>query len=303
MSVLQDIIQTAADSKTSLSDVLRKARILATRLRNEALKDWVDKELNGYKIKKNLPEYRVIKARSCGYFAGDFGYEIKGIHIPSTLLEKDHKEWATTGYLMQSISAYEKLTEKSDAGSLRVNWPSDLILFYQDKLIEDVNLVSAWQEIPASSVFDLLDTVRNRVLSFALEIETESPDVGEASQQSQPISPEKVTQHFTNIILGDSNVVAAGANFSQVAANLSAGDEKALLACLRTIGINEVDLEELTKAINDDAPPSEKNRFGPKIAAWIGQITGKAAAGTLKVGTDIASQIITKGLLRYYGLE
>lgn len=303
MSVLQDIIQTAADSKTSLSDVLRKARILATRLRNEPLKDWVDKELNGYKNKKDLPEYRVIKAQSLGHFAGGFGREIKGIHIPSMLLEKNHKEWATTGYLMQSISAYEILTEKSDTGSLRVNWPSDLILFYQDKLIEDVNLISAWQEIPASSVFDLLDTVRNRVLSFALEIETESPDVGEASQQSQPISPEKITQYFTNIILGDSNVVAAGTNFSQVAANISAGDIKALLDSIRTIGIDEADLEDLTKAVKRDPPPTKSNQFGPKVAAWIGKITSKAAAGTLKVGVDIASQVISKTLLKFYGFD
>ena len=48
MTLLREIHNAAVDADTSVAVVLRKCKILATRLKHEPFKTWVEKELNGY---------------------------------------------------------------------------------------------------------------------------------------------------------------------------------------------------------------------------------------------------------------
>jgi hypothetical protein len=64
-------------SKEPLGVLLRKCLILATRLKNNALREWSNKELNGYSNDDALPEYRTFKAHSKGHFVGPFGAEVR----------------------------------------------------------------------------------------------------------------------------------------------------------------------------------------------------------------------------------
>jgi hypothetical protein len=48
MNQIDEVIATAADDKQPVSNVLRKCLILAFELKNEKLKTWVEKELNGF---------------------------------------------------------------------------------------------------------------------------------------------------------------------------------------------------------------------------------------------------------------
>ena len=48
MRLVDEIIQMASDSEEPLSNVLRKCPVLAFELKNETLKAWVEKELNGF---------------------------------------------------------------------------------------------------------------------------------------------------------------------------------------------------------------------------------------------------------------
>lgn len=48
MSLLHDIQEMAVSSKSDISTLLRKCKILAVRLGNDDFKNWIDQELNGY---------------------------------------------------------------------------------------------------------------------------------------------------------------------------------------------------------------------------------------------------------------
>ena len=50
MKLVDEIIQMASDGKRSLADALRKCLILAFDLKNDKLKQWVEKELNGVPV-------------------------------------------------------------------------------------------------------------------------------------------------------------------------------------------------------------------------------------------------------------
>ena len=61
MSLLREIQSAAVDANVDVTVVLRKCKVLAARLGNEDFKLWVENELNGYKSKDTLPEYRIFQ--------------------------------------------------------------------------------------------------------------------------------------------------------------------------------------------------------------------------------------------------
>ena len=148
MSTLQELIRTATRQNSSISDVLRQCLVLAYELDNEALKAWLDGELNGYNNWDDVPNYRRINITAKGFFVGAFGSSINDQPLASHILDKEHRHWAEENRLMQPIAAYEEFTRERTkrSPSARVNWPASLTTRYQTKFFEDFVLNRAWHE-------------------------------------------------------------------------------------------------------------------------------------------------------------
>jgi hypothetical protein len=84
MSLLRDIQNSAIDSSTDITIVLRKCKVLAVRLANDNFQKWVDRELNGYDSIDQLPEYRILKVELKGHFSGPWGSSLQNASIPIT---------------------------------------------------------------------------------------------------------------------------------------------------------------------------------------------------------------------------
>ena len=71
-------------------------------------------------------------------------------------------------------------------------WPGNLTAYMQtkkgNKFANGLVLYSAWQTVPKASVLGIVDTVRNRVLEFALLLEKEAPDAGEPEKPGSVVS-------------------------------------------------------------------------------------------------------------------
>jgi hypothetical protein len=70
--------------------------------------------------------------------------------------------------LFQPASSYEGRPDKTSDAS--IPWPVHLTTKYQEQFITTHTLLRAWQSLPGSVIIALLETVRNRVLRFALEM-------------------------------------------------------------------------------------------------------------------------------------
>jgi len=176
MSLSHDIIAGCADEKTSLASILRKCLILATQLKSEELRAWALNELEGYGV-SDVPDYRVLGITAKGLFLGGWGAQINDQPLPSIVLEEEHRHWATTAEARQGVASLEALVAKDPTGSARVNWPADMVVYYQTKFFEGYALNRAWQDIPMPGIIAILDTVRTRVLKFMLELEDEVGDI------------------------------------------------------------------------------------------------------------------------------
>src|SRR5712691_12636993 len=174
MKLLDEIIDCAVDNKEPVSVLLRKCLVLAYQLKNARLKSWVEKELDGYNEDDEVPEYRQTGAQAKGTFFGPWQSAIYEQPLPPSVLKKEHRHFASTVKLMQPIAAYDlDRDEKTGKGKFIIEWPPDLTVLYQGKFIQGYALNRAWQEIPLSVIVSLIDTIRNRVIRFALELKDE----------------------------------------------------------------------------------------------------------------------------------
>jgi hypothetical protein len=287
MKLVNEIIEMAADGKRPVADALRKCLILSFELKNDRLKEWAEKELNGYGRDDAVPEYRCVALHSKGNFSGPAGAWIPQRPLPLGILEEKHRKWLTTKFA-QPIATYDvgSTDEKHNAV---IPWPPDLIVHYQAKFIEGYALSQAWQEVPTSVLIALCEEVRNRLLRFALEIREE---LGQVDDKPKDLPVRQVDAAVVNYIYGGTNVIAgAASDFTQIGTvQISEGDLVGFANSLKRLGIAQEDVEEATKALVEDGKP-KTSAVGKKVGEWIKAVGSKLGDAGLKIGTGVNSSL------------
>jgi hypothetical protein len=106
MKLIDEIIELAVDDTASLPVILRKCLVLAHQLKNQQLRVWAQRELDGYSRDDSLPEYRKTDASAKGMFAGPMGSSLKNQPLPPIVLEPKHRSFAEKIELRQPIASY-----------------------------------------------------------------------------------------------------------------------------------------------------------------------------------------------------
>jgi hypothetical protein len=303
VSLLDDIIKGATDSsKSDLATVLRQCLILADSLDHPGFNEWVEHELNGYPPGVEPPPYRALTGvRSIGDFFGVAGSQMRNVPLPTVNVPEPLRKRISAATFRQGVGAIEALVAGHDH-DLQSPWPPDLIARVASRYFAGQTLMAAHIEVPRAAVIGVLDAIRNRVLKFALEIRKKAPRAGESSP-GPALPKEQVGQIFNTYIMGGTQNVAVGSsNFSQTLQQVQAGDFASLRKHLEGLGVPSSDVTELDSAIRADGPPAHPDRFGGRVARWIGTMTGKAASGVWNVATSSAGQLLVDALRAYYDL-
>ena len=178
----------ASSDKEPIGNVLRKCLILESQYPNEPFRDWLDKELDGYTREEDLPSYRKFNAISYGHFIGIAGRQLHEQPLSLHILEQADYERMKFCPLPQPASSYEGRPDAS--ADAQLPWNPALTTKYQSKFFKDSDFVlnRAWQSIPGSVIVSLLETVRNRILRFALDMKKSIGDQGTQSIPTEQIS-------------------------------------------------------------------------------------------------------------------
>lgn len=305
MSLSDDLIAACADSTTPLATILRKCLILAAQLKSDDLKSWAAKELEGYESDDEVPAYRVLGITAKGLFLGGWGAQINDQPLPSSVLEKDHQHWATTAQARQGVAALEALVAKDPAGSARVNWPPDMVAYYQAKFFQGYALNRAWQEIPIPAIVEILDTVRTRVLKFVLELQEEIGDIDKVIGNNKKVEEAApvIQNAFYTIVYGGTAIV--GSETGDVDAHTQTvvieGDFISLVDALHERGIPNHEIAELESALQQDAGVGELEKK-KNVMAWIKKAATKISSATGGVAVDVAKASLTALVSSYLGL-
>jgi len=296
MTLLDDIIEDATDDEVPIGTLLRKCLVLEQSNPNEKFRLWLDKELDGYDKDDELPSYRSFHAVSYGHFIGMMGRQIRD--QPLSLHVLDNADYARMSAcpLTQPAASYEGRPNKTDDAQLP--WNPSLTTKYQTKFFHDSDLVlnRAWQLIPGSVLVGLLETVRTRVLRFALDLRGQ---LGPTTPTVEKLAPAAIERSVVNHIYAGNVLIAAHAeNFSQLSqTNIAAGDSAALKTALRGLGITDEGIKQLETGME-----AEKGSIGPRVKKWIadaGRYLGKEGA---KAGVDMAKELAMRWILQYYGI-
>lgn len=235
MSLLREIQSAAIDSEVPLSTLLRKCKVLAARLGNEEFKSWIDRELNGYDSRDDLPEYRVLNVNSKGHFSGPFQSGLRNADIPMTCMPEELRENLSHTYLMQPVAALEDLIARGEGGTLQEAWNPDIVAHFGQNIYQDMNCMQAWKVIPKGAVVAAVDTIRTRVLNFVLDVEAEDPQAGEAPLNSNPLPQDRVQHIFNTNIYGNVQNLANASPGAQQNATYNAQNPELFRDLIRAI--------------------------------------------------------------------
>lgn len=158
MNIIIDLQESANNSQIKVSDLLRKALIVATKLNVESFKNWVDNELNGYETPPT-PKYRSLRG------------EIRAQHPTGVwknvnfLNEEDEEYWSKRD-LLQPISEIESMVGNDEEVKYKL---SESIL--DSRSIRQGAIPYCF--VHPSAFFGVLDAVRTIVLEWTLKLDTE----------------------------------------------------------------------------------------------------------------------------------
>lgn len=287
MSLLRDIQEAAVDSSVPLSDLLRKCTLLAARLRNDELRLWVASELNGYDSKEGLPPYRVAVVMSKGHFSGPFQSGLKNANIPLSCLPDEFREMLSHVYIQNGIATLENLVNNAKGSVLHEPWDADLVAHFGQSIYDRMNCMEAWKVIPVSAIVGVLDTVRTKVLNFAIDIEATAPEAGEALPNIEPIPQDQVQQIFNTNIYGAVQNVANGSPGATQTATWTQNESALFTNLLNAITASSADqgtIQRLTAAIEEMRSAESKTSFREAYVRFVStvsdhmQIIGTAVA-------------------------
>jgi hypothetical protein len=223
------------------------------------------------------------------------------------ILPKWARKYAEEVRFTQPIAAIEELG-KGD-GAVTCQWPGDLLAYMQtnegNKFANGLVLYGAWQTVAKASVLGIVDTVRNRVLEFALRLEKEAPAAGEPDKPGSTVSNATVRHLYQTIIHGDViGNVATGSNAVQTtgAIKVVKGDIDSLRKALANWGIPTEEVKNLENAMAED-PPGASLADKPKTTAWLANMTGKLLSGGLKLSVGVGIDLIAQVIGQFLGID
>jgi len=271
MSLLRNIQESAIDANEPISVLLRQCKILAARLGSPEFKNWVEYELNGYAENDDIPKYRIMTVMCKGHFVGPFGSSLNNVEIPSRSIPEDFREGLFTSYLILPISAIKSLIDSSNNGTIAECWSADITAVVGAEIYQEMNCLQAWKVIPVNTLVGILDMIRNKVLDFVLEIESENPQAGDASLNSQPVAKEKVQQIFNTYISGNvQNIAIGNKDFKQISEN-GLNDEtfNNLLDALKKVKNSNQITSEFTSIVEEMKASKDSSDFKKSYKKFI----------------------------------
>jgi hypothetical protein len=301
VTLIRQLREDAVDSSKSLADVLRRAIVLASLLRNDELKRWAKRELDGYTDGDQVPEYRRAPAQIYGHFVGAFGRQVSNFRVPVGGLKVDPR---LRSFLSEEIrfgngvAALQEmlLSGADDTGTLKFSLPTELCMLLPP-FLEDMTCASLDKQTHKSSIREILDSIRSKLLEIVLELTERFPEISDSEQAVQSVDQQVAASIIHNHIYGNSNVVASGTNVTQTTTQgFEPSDIEGLLRVVATLGLSGNEREELRVAVTDDGKRNG-GKFGPRVAAWIGKTTQKL----LEAGITAAPTLLTEAVSRYYG--
>ncbi|SHF03410.1 hypothetical protein SAMN05444278_1231 [Psychroflexus salarius] len=225
--MIDKIIDELSDSNQSLVNPLLKTKVIATRIGNIELLNWINKELNGYNsIQSNsdLPDYRNAKANSSCTLKVGYGIQ-ENTPVPIAYLKDEGlRDFFIKFPLVDGVQTLETYTTNPKGDTLGKNlsvdfWKMVTSEFRKTGVNITVTNISVTTSI--SSITQTLSEIRSKFLDLMLAVETEFPNISDISSSTKEQKNE-LSDKIT-LILKQVNITNSGDGSS-----INTGNDNAL---------------------------------------------------------------------------
>lgn len=213
---INTIINELVEPEIKLKDTLLKVQVLAFKIKNEKLKEWVDNEMNGF-VDKQIPSYRKDSLAIFGNLTQDRGFGNMIMRnnqpLPIEYLDNSVQE-AMMNIVMisSSVSELEHMIEKG--GEYIINIPHSIYSEITKLLSNGWVVDSAWQKVSLNSIEGIISSIKSKLLTFLLEL---ADEIGEKENVNIMEHKNKIDNLFNktignltgetiNILIGTDNV-------------------------------------------------------------------------------------------------
>ncbi len=296
MADIAKIIELTKNVNNSLEHALLETMELAYDLGDSELASWVESELNGYKNREQIPDYRTVNCHVRGVLRNG-GEIIKDTAIPILHLNEDFRNELTRIRFGQNVSALESLAEARDSDTFSGPLLPEVVSRIGVNMPSDYIIVTAERITTKQQVRQILSTIRGRLLKFLLAIKGK---LNGGSGNPKNITRQDTEKLFNSIIMGDGSTVIIGEhNTVTVDFGIKKGDIEALSEFLQTkLGIKQDEINSLRQAIERDAEKKDDH----EKKSWAKRILSFAVDGSLKVGVATAAKLISEAISAYLGV-
>jgi AbiTii len=296
--MIKQLIKDIAFDSIKISQALTRTKLVENQIRNDTLKKWLTKELEGYEFDdKYLPSYRKIWSTIQLIAELPFGRTHKfSVTLPDSF-GTEMLDLINNHRIIEPIAAVENQIENlGDKSKGYINLPAQqtemLASFYSEQLDQYNGVVRyANREVGKVQYQNVIDQTKQKLIDTLMQLDNEFPTLIDNYNMTKE-NNDKVQNIVTTNIYGNNNPtnIGVGANVEQHLTNnqLSDNDEKKLIEYGATTDeINE--LKEIIKSNSKDKP----SLIG-KAMKWLGTVSASIAAKGLYDNLPMLNDIIHK---------
>jgi hypothetical protein len=241
-SLVRDFQRDIVQSKKSVTELLRTAKLISAKLSLTDINAWVGHELGGYSDVSLLPSYR--------FFNGGVLFAFNPM-----------RGWQRAGYVKRKLPVLQSMPELEELGKGNAALP--LIGDQRFDLDGIANSFSQQLEISGNEFTGLINAVRDRLLDWSTELEARGilgNDMTFDSQERQSAQNQVFNiQHFTGVLGAVSH------------STVQVYDYSSLHQVLKQHNVPQEERNDLENIMDDlkKAEPSNKTPLLDRAKQWI----------------------------------
>ncbi len=300
MKLIDDLIDSLTEKNNRLTDILIKTKVLAFKLKNKPLINWIDSELNGYG-ENELPTYRIVNCQVKGTISN--GYQrANNYPIPLLGIDKEYKDLLVHSPISQSISTLDDFVHSNGNQSMSMIIPAELYNFLNQSFDSGFVVEYAAKNINRAQIVELITAARTKLLDFLLELNEEIGESEDLTKLSDP-KKENINSLFNSSVFGNNTTIIVGDHNKQKVKinNTIKNDIDKLSDLFKSNGVEQSDLESLKNIIEIDNPDYTNHTLGNEVKKWMNKMMAKAIDGTWQIGVGAAGSLLAEGFSKYYG--
>ncbi|WP_454063561.1 AbiTii domain-containing protein [Candidatus Nitrospira salsa] len=254
-SLVLELQQSALDKNQRVTDLLRKALVVATKLKLTDFRKWCEDEMNG-NFTEEAPPYRIVKGELKAWNPHN-GW------MPVIMEDSKSQETLSKRVIGQSIGELEDISFDAKDGVLQVPLPHDvLITFFGQSESFRLGMVPTLL-VGKNQLIGMVESVRNRILNWSLEVEGQGI-LGEGLTFSR-----EEVKRASNITFNIDNFAGVIGNVSN--AELQIGDYNSLHSDLKRYGVPQSERNELEEILDNlpSASETERKTLLKKGTEWV----------------------------------